>query len=253
MAKQVYDDEKIKAIADKIRKLVPTLNRSTFTTGDIPYGIQQVFAEGKAQGYDKGKQEGYNSGYSAGQVKGKNEGYAEGYNEGYSVGSYVGGVKLPTLTTPGTANDLIEGKQLIDGKGNIVEGAVPVRTTTDLELEMLGQFDLGLTVTSGYYKDGTTKIIDVEPYYNDGQVKGYANGYNVGLADGVDKVKTEEARNESDVTIEGSLVTVPSGYYTQTTEKEINTDPFYDAGFEDGYEKGKSEQTTYENGNEVRY
>lgn len=35
---------------------------------------------------------------------------------------------LPTLTTPGTANDLASGKQLIDATGNVVTGNVPVVT-----------------------------------------------------------------------------------------------------------------------------
>lgn len=35
-----------------------------------------------------------------------------------------GGVTLPTLTNPGTADDFAEGKQLIDSNGNIVTGAV---------------------------------------------------------------------------------------------------------------------------------
>lgn len=33
------------------------------------------------------------------------------------------GIQLPTLTSPGTAADLLAGKQLIDGDGNIIEGA----------------------------------------------------------------------------------------------------------------------------------
>lgn len=32
------------------------------------------------------------------------------------------GIQLPSLTTPGTAADLLIGKQLIDGDGNIVDG-----------------------------------------------------------------------------------------------------------------------------------
>ena len=38
------------------------------------------------------------------------------------------GAVLPTLTTPGTANDLASGKQLIDATGNVVTGNVPVVT-----------------------------------------------------------------------------------------------------------------------------
>ena len=38
------------------------------------------------------------------------------------------GVTLPELENPATASDLASGKQLIDGNGNVVEGAVPVVT-----------------------------------------------------------------------------------------------------------------------------
>lgn len=43
------------------------------------------------------------------------------YNVGYEAGSNSG-ITLPTLTNPGTAADLLAGRQLIDGNGNIVEG-----------------------------------------------------------------------------------------------------------------------------------
>ena len=39
-----------------------------------------------------------------------------------------GGVTLPELENPASASDLASGKQLIDGNGNVVEGAVPVVT-----------------------------------------------------------------------------------------------------------------------------
>lgn len=53
--------------------------------------------------------------------------------EGKGTGN-GGGVKLPTLSNPGTASDLAKGKQLIDQNGNVVTGtaepaSVSVKTT----------------------------------------------------------------------------------------------------------------------------
>lgn len=43
-----------------------------------------------------------------------------------------GGVELPSLTSPGAAEDLVQGKQLIDGDGNVVDGTLVVPTLADL-------------------------------------------------------------------------------------------------------------------------
>lgn len=40
------------------------------------------------------------------------------------------GVTLPTLTNPGTADDLAEGVELIDADGNVITGTVPVNPTS---------------------------------------------------------------------------------------------------------------------------
>ena len=37
----------------------------------------------------------------------------------------AGGKKLPELTNPATAADLLEGKQLIDADGNVITGTIP--------------------------------------------------------------------------------------------------------------------------------
>lgn len=296
MAKHLYEEERIKDIAKKIRELAPGLRDGLFTTSEMPNGIERVFEEGERKGRTAGFTEGYGAGFNSGILRGKDEGYTDGYNKGHEVGydkgysegaeDNQGGVDLPTLTNPGTATDLVEGKQLIDGEGNIVEGTVPLRTATDLELETLSQFDLGLAVAPGYYGEGVTKIIGVKPYYDEGQVEGYSNGYNVGLADGVDKVKTEEARTSSDVTHSVSTiaatVTIPSGYYAKEVKRVLDVqdgdlDPIVDAaydegaevgynngynqgsavgynkGYDQGFEHGLAAGGTYEDGNEVKY
>lgn len=45
----------------------------------------------------------------------------------------AGGVELPTLTNPGTASDLAEGKQLIDADGNVVDGTYVPLDTSDAD------------------------------------------------------------------------------------------------------------------------
>lgn len=185
MAQQLYEEKKIRAIATKIRSLAPILGNSTFTTAEMPDAIERVYEEGKR----KGKTEGYGSGYNEGVIRGKEDGYNDGYNKGHDEGYHKGytegaednqGVNLPPLTSPGTADDLVEGKQLIDGNGNIVYGAIPVRTATDLDFEQLAQHDLGLTVPLGYYGEGVTKIIDVKPYYEEGYEVGEHEGFDRG-------------------------------------------------------------------------
>ena len=42
-------------------------------------------------------------------------------------GKAGGGIVLPTLSNPASAGDMAEGKQLIDGKGNVVTGNLPVK------------------------------------------------------------------------------------------------------------------------------
>lgn len=155
MAKRLYEEERIGAIAAKIRELVPTWHKGTFATADMPAALERIYDEGKS--------------------KGNREGYGYGYNAGF-----------------------FQGKE-------------------------------------------------------DGQLSGYNKGYNEGLADGVKSVKKGEARTDDDIIIDGDSFTVPSGYYAENAEKHINTDPFYDAGYEDGYIAGKADCPTYEDGNEVAY
>ena len=45
MAKQLYEEKNIKAIADKIRDLAPLVYKG-FTTAEMPDGIEIVYEEG---------------------------------------------------------------------------------------------------------------------------------------------------------------------------------------------------------------
>ena len=65
-----------------------------------------------------------------------------------------GGVKLPTLTNEGSAADLLAGKELIDGGGNVVEGTIPTKTASNLTAS-----GATITVPAGYYATQATKSI----------------------------------------------------------------------------------------------
>lgn len=65
-----------------------------------------------------------------------------------------GGVDLPELANEGSASDLISGKQLIDGDGNIVTGNIPTKASSDLTVG-----GATVTVPSGYYATQATKSV----------------------------------------------------------------------------------------------
>lgn len=66
----------------------------------------------------------------------------------------AGGVELPELTNEGTASDLLAGKQLIDQEGNIVEGTIATKTSSNLTAS-----GATVTVPSGYYASQATKNV----------------------------------------------------------------------------------------------
>lgn len=57
------------------------------------------------------------------------------------------GTKLPTLTNPGAAGDLLAGKQLIDQNGNVLTGTMPNRGAVNQTLNAGGSY----SVPSGYH------------------------------------------------------------------------------------------------------
>ena len=68
------------------------------------------------------------------------------------------GVDLPELANEGSASDLLSGKQLIDGDGNIVTGTILTKTGTDLTTN-----GATVTVPAGYYASQTTKSVATAP------------------------------------------------------------------------------------------
>jgi flagellar biosynthesis/type III secretory pathway protein FliH len=277
MAKKAYEEEKIRAIADQIKKLVPSLEWNEFTTGEMPDAIKQVYEAGRKSGNTDGYLSGKIYGENEGKAKGRLEGYRDGYNRGHEYGYQQGfekgfeegsknnaGIELPELTNPGTANDMLKDKQLIDGEGNIVTGTIETKTYMDLMSEY---GSATVTVPPGYYAVTAEKTIIIEPFfyngynegYKDGWGVGYYEGYDIGTNDGYDmgydegydagmaKVKTDEARTSSDVTHSVSkiaaTITIPSGYYAEEVKKVLDVqdgdlDPIVDAAYDEGAEAG---------------
>ena len=65
-----------------------------------------------------------------------------------------GGVELPELSNEGTSADLLSGKQLIDGDGNVVTGTIATKTASNLSAN-----GATVTVPAGYYAAQVTKSV----------------------------------------------------------------------------------------------
>lgn len=67
------------------------------------------------------------------------------------------GVKLPTLTNEGAATDLLAGKQLIDGDGNVVRGTMAevTQATPSISVSSGGLITASATQTAGKVSAGT--------------------------------------------------------------------------------------------------
>lgn len=66
----------------------------------------------------------------------------------------ISGTQLPELSNPGTAEDLLEGKQLIDQYGNPLTGTI--QTNTDTDISVSGPT---ITIPSGYYDSQMSKSV----------------------------------------------------------------------------------------------
>lgn len=67
-----------------------------------------------------------------------------------------GGVELPELSNEGTASDLLSGKQLIDGDGNIVTGNIPNNGAISSTMDGLNTKQV--TIPAGYTSGGTISL-----------------------------------------------------------------------------------------------
>jgi hypothetical protein len=271
MAKQMYEKEKIRAIAAKIKKYDPSWFNG-ITTSEMPQGIERVYEIGFADG----RQSGYNEGRNASGTAFNKNNYEQGYNEGYDKG-YVAGfraadnvTKLPELTSPGKPNDLILGKQLIDEHGNLIEGTlkpipkfgIMVAASPHI-VDTAGGKEIWLETTypgsKAYIENGTSVVVtSVARNFGNAPASVVPVGYTFTSETGLKVEGTAPKRTTNDITQQGDIINVPSGYYTEDANMEINTDQYYDQGYEDGrlagYKAGFDAGIgTYEDGNEVAY
>ena len=65
-----------------------------------------------------------------------------------------GYVELPTLTNEGTSADLVAGKELIDSKGQVVSGVIPIKTASNLTAS-----GATVTVPAGLYEEQAAKSV----------------------------------------------------------------------------------------------
>lgn len=139
-----------------------------------------------------------------------------------------GGVELPELTNPGTTFDLAEGKQLIDGDGNVVVGTIK-RNKGGISAEVVPQAGGGgyPVVQMRYEFTEKTiidpdygKIITLSAYYEsfgDAEAADVAKGKTFTSAAGLLAVGTREETSGSgggidnlDATLDGTLTEVDS-------------------------------------------
>ena len=62
---------------------------------------------------------------------------------------------LPNLNPPGSEDDLLEGVQLIGQDGGVVDGKIPRKSASDIQVS-----GASLTVPSGYYESSTSKSVN---------------------------------------------------------------------------------------------
>ena len=253
MAKRLFEEERIRAIAAKIRKYDPSWFNG-LKTEEMPRAIERVYEIG----YADGRQTGYNDGRKAGNAASSKGNYDQGYNEGYDKG-YVTGfgagenlTKLPELTSPGTSEDLISGKQLIDAHRNVVNGALKpvsasgiVVTGTPEEVDTAGgkEIWLGTTYPSSraYIENGTRVVVNsLARNFGNAPVEAVPEGYTFTSQAGLKVSGTMPRRTADNVGLIGTDIVVPEGYYPEEVRKEIDTGTFYQAGYSAGYSAGET-------------
>ena len=175
MAKRLYEEEKIEAIAVKIRKLVPNWYKGTFTTAEMPAAVERVYEEGKTKGRTDGYNSGYGMGYTEGFTRGNKTGYDKGYAEGYSEANLN--------NTGGYDDGYHEGYQKGVAKGIDTVKIGEARTSNDIT-----QQDDIVLVTSGYYAEDTQIELNLDKYYD--------QGYEAGFTAGAESVGSYEDGNE---------------------------------------------------------
>lgn len=140
MAEYIVQSESLTAIADKIRVLSGTEDAMSLDGMSSNLEAEKVNVE---------------SAFTAVGNKGGviPESKISG-NLVNAINSIPKDAELPELTNEGSASDLLSGKQLIDGDGNVVTGTIPTKTASNLTAS-----GATVTVPSGYYASNVTKSV----------------------------------------------------------------------------------------------
>lgn len=106
------------------------------------------------------------------------------------------GVQLPELTNPGSAADLLAGKQLVDQYGNPLTGTMPEaeQAVPEILVDADGLITASAVQEAGYVAGGTKSA-----------------------------AKQLTKRGAGDLTASGAAVTVPAGYYPSQVSKSVAT------------------------------
>ena len=139
----------------------------------------------------------------------------------------------------GVLNDIIALPTYAEG---LEEGVAKVkreeaRTEEHINAELDFESDvLPVSVKSGYYAEDVVKNIDIVPIVE--------QNYNQGHEDGQQYIKEMEARDErhivADVDADNALINIDviPGYYNEEVNMQVDLEPVYEAGYEDGLAAG---------------
>lgn len=127
------------------------------------------------------------------------------------------GKPLPTLTNPGTAADLLSGKQLIDANGNVLTGTMPTQGAQTIRPGATAK-----TIAAGRYLTGVQTIqgdADLVP----GNIKSGINIFGVdGALSGESFISTDPSYNAYGGDIQTNLVNTKYGDYGTITATVSN-------------------------------
>lgn len=143
-------------------------------------------------------------------------------------GQIIVGTKapLPILSNPGSAGDLLSGKQLIDQNGNALTGTIPSKGASNLSAS-----GATIIVPAGYYPSQVSKSVATATQAtptisvnSSGLITASAT-QSEGYVSAGTKSATQQlsVKTSSDVTASGATVTVPAGYYTSQVSKSVAT------------------------------
>lgn len=137
-----------------------------------------------------------------------------------------GGKKLPTLTNPGAAGDMLSGKQLLNQEGEVVTGTIPSKTDADISVS-----GRTVTVPAGHYGTQASKsvatVTQATPSVtvsNTGLITAVAQ-QNAGYVEAGSKSATHQLTTQG-----GKTVTPGTSQQTAVASGRYTTGPVYVAG-----------------------